>query len=71
MQGTSLLGKHMGINVFIFMRGSCAGGWPNNMDLSHDAAWDREAKLYNDLPYPRMPNDIGPQSHDVSWYGGV
>ena len=53
------------------MRGSCAGGWPNNMDLDHDAGWDREAKLYNDLPYPRMPDDIGLQSHDVSWYGGV
>ena len=27
-----------------FMRGSCAGGWPNNMDHNHDAGWDRKAK---------------------------
>ena len=44
MQGTSLLGKHVGRNVSIFMRGSCAGGWPNNMDIKPDAGWDSEAK---------------------------
>ena len=26
------------------MRGSCARGWPNNMDLHHDSGWDRKAK---------------------------
>ena len=32
-----------------FMRGSCAGGWPNNMDLNPDASWDRkqESKKYS------------------------
>ena len=27
-----------------FMRISCAGGWPNNMDLKPDAGWDSKAK---------------------------
>ena len=27
-----------------FMHGSCARGWPNNMDVNHDSGWDRKAK---------------------------
>ena len=27
-----------------FMRGSCAGGWPNNMVIKPDAGWDSKAK---------------------------
>jgi len=76
MQGTSMLGKHMGRNVFIFMRGSCAvharGAGPitrtSTMTL---AGTGKQNILYNDLLYHRVPADMGPQSHDVSWYGGV
>ena len=40
-----------------FMRGSCAGGWPNNMDLNPDASWDRKAKHTC-----RLGNMIGPDA---------
>ena len=55
-------------HAYFHARGAGPITWTSSMTL---AGTGKQNILYNDLLYHRVPADMGPNSHDVSWYGGV